>query len=297
MVQVLFQTTLFLALMGSPDCSIGISFPGPSSERGVVLATFIGETVSVPSRTEARYLFGVPDSSSVEPAVEGESTAYRFEVVASQGGMGVPEVGATFLAIPWGYDAACRRTPFEDHKPMIENAMGLTYDRPAQHMREYLTVTKALIDEGRVDFDGQVFQVRADLEVNESSPVPIVIAALAPRMLRMAGELVDGTVTWMAGVKTIGEHIVPRIQSAAHSAGRSQPRVVVGQPVAVTDNPHAARDAVAQVFERGAPIRLCGELSSPFLVSVSSVSSVVSSSTSGTVPILTRRRGHIPQAA
>ena len=108
------------------------------------------------------------------------------------------------------------------HKPMIENAMGLSYDSPALHMREYLTVTKALIDSGGVDFEGQVFQVKAHLTVNEAPQVPIVIAALAPRMLRMAGELVDGTATWMAGVKTIGEHIVPRIQPAAQSAGRPQ---------------------------------------------------------------------------
>ena len=136
------------------------------------------------------------------------------------------------------------------HKPMIEDVMGLSYDRPALHMREYLTVTKALIDDGGVDFEGQVFQVRAELTVNEASPVPIVIAALAPRMLRLAGELADGTATWMAGVKTIGDHVVPRIQSAAQSAGRPQPRVVVGLPVAVTGNPQSARDAAAQVYER-----------------------------------------------
>lgn len=136
------------------------------------------------------------------------------------------------------------------HKPMIEDVMGLSYDSPALHMREYLTVTKSLIDDKQVDFEGRVFQVRADLTVKDAPTVPIVIAALAPRMLRMAGELVDGTVTWMAGVRTIGDHIVPRIQAAAQSAGRPQPRVIVGQPVAVTDDPQSARDAVAKVFER-----------------------------------------------
>lgn len=133
---------------------------------------------------------------------------------------------------------------------MIEDVMGLSYDKPAAHMREYLTVTKSLIDNGGVDFEGRVFQVKADLTVEEAKAVPIVIAALAPRMLRMAGELVDGTATWMAGVKTVGEHIVPRINSAAQSVGRPQPRVIVGQPVAVTDNPQSARDTAAQVFGR-----------------------------------------------
>ena len=136
------------------------------------------------------------------------------------------------------------------HKPMIEDVMGLSYDNPARHMREYLEVTRSLIDDHTVDFQGQEFQVKADLTINGALPVPIVIAALAPRMLRMAGEIADGTATWMAGVRTIGDHIAPRINSAAQSVGRTDPRVVVGLPVAVTDDPNGARDAAAHVFER-----------------------------------------------
>ena len=120
----------------------------------------------------------------------------------------------------------------------------LPTDYPAKPQR-ILTV----INDGRVDFEGQVFQIKADLTVRDALPVPIVIAALAPRMLRMAGELVHGTVTWMAGVKAIGEHVVPRIQTAARSAGRPKPRVIVGLPVAVTDNLQSARDTAARVFE------------------------------------------------
>jgi len=136
------------------------------------------------------------------------------------------------------------------HQPMIEDVMGLSYDRPARHMREYLAVTKSLINDGRVEFEGRVFQVQAELTVKEAQPVPIVIAALAPRMLRMAGEIVDGTATWMAGVRTIGDYIVPRIQAAAQSAARPQPRVIVGLPVAVTDDPQGARNTAARVYER-----------------------------------------------
>lgn len=136
------------------------------------------------------------------------------------------------------------------HKPMIEDVMGLSYHAPARHMEEYLTVTKALIEDGKVDFEGRVYRVMADLVVKEAPTVPIVIAALAPRMLRLAGELVDGTATWMAGVKTVAEHVVPRIQTAAQSAGRPQPRIIVGLPVAVTDDPQSARDTAAQVYQR-----------------------------------------------
>ncbi len=136
------------------------------------------------------------------------------------------------------------------HQPMIEDVMGLSYEKPAAHMREYLAVTKALINDGQVDFDGRFFRVKAELTVSEATPVPIVIAALAPRMLRMAGELVDGTATWMAGVKTVGDHVAPRIQAAAQSAGKTPARVIVGLPLAVTDDPQGARDVAARVFER-----------------------------------------------
>lgn len=136
------------------------------------------------------------------------------------------------------------------HRPAIEDMMGLSYQSPARHMREYLTVVRSLIDEGRADFEGSEFNVRADLMVPESAPCPIIIAALAPRMLRLAGEMADGTVTWMAGVRTIGSHIAPRIQAAAQAAGRPQPRVVVGLPVAVTDDHSNARERAAGTYER-----------------------------------------------
>lgn len=136
------------------------------------------------------------------------------------------------------------------HRPGIEDTMGLSYYSPARQMREYLTVVRSLIDEGRSDFKGREFNVRAALTVPKSSPCPIIIAALAPRMLKLAGEMADGTVTWMAGVRTIASHIAPRIQAAAQAAGRPQPRVVVGLPVAVTDDPSGARESAAGTYER-----------------------------------------------
>lgn len=136
------------------------------------------------------------------------------------------------------------------HRPSIENTMGLSYQSPARHMREYLTVVRSLVDEGHTNFDGSTFNVKAELTVPESAPFPIIIAALAPRMLRLAGEMADGTVTWMAGVRTIDSHITPRIQAAAQAAGRPQPRVVVGLPVAVTDDASGARQRAARTYER-----------------------------------------------
>src|SRR6266511_1877326 len=104
------------------------------------------------------------------------------------------------------------------HAPVVESMWGLSYDRPAAHMREYLSVLIPLIREGRASFSGEFFRVSATVQVPVPKPPPVLIAALAPVMLRMAGEMTDGTITWMAGPKTLETHIVPRITKAANEA-------------------------------------------------------------------------------
>jgi len=136
------------------------------------------------------------------------------------------------------------------HKPVVEGMLGLSYASPARYMEEYLSVLHPLFSEGRVDFTGQIFLVKAELRVQDSSPFPVLLAALAPRMLRLAGAMADGTVTWMAGRKTIESHIAPRLHAAAQAAGRPQPRVCVGLPIAVTDDETQGREYAAQDFQR-----------------------------------------------
>ncbi|MCH7999894.1 MAG: TIGR03564 family F420-dependent LLM class oxidoreductase [Chloroflexi bacterium] len=135
------------------------------------------------------------------------------------------------------------------HKPVVEGMWGMSYERPAVHMREYLSVLRPLLKEGRVSFSGEFFRVNATVQVVAAEPPPVLIAALAPVMLRLAGEVADGTVTWMAGRKTLETHIVPRINAAAEAAGRAEPRVVVGLPVAVTDDVGEARERAARSFQ------------------------------------------------
>ena len=133
------------------------------------------------------------------------------------------------------------------HAPGIE-ALGLKYDRPAQHMREYVSILKALTTEGQVDYQGDIYQIRTGIAVPDASPFPIVMSALAPVMLKAAAEVADGTVTWMVGQKTIAENTVPRITKAAADAGRESPRVIVGLPVCVHNDKEQAIARANQVF-------------------------------------------------
>lgn len=134
------------------------------------------------------------------------------------------------------------------HAPGIE-ALGLAYARPALHMREYVTVLKALGGEGRVDFQGDMYQVRTGFACPDAQPFAVVVSALAPLMLRAAGEVADGTVTWMVGKNTIAASTVPRITAAAANANRDAPRVIVGLPVCVHDDKAQATARAVQIFQ------------------------------------------------
>lgn len=122
------------------------------------------------------------------------------------------------------------------HKMAIEGRYGLSYERPAHHMREYLSILLPLVRSGRVDFVGDTLVGRDSLSIPGASPFPVYLAALQPAMLRLAGSVADGTITWCTGPITLEEQIVPIITKAASEAGRTGPRVVVALPCCVTDD-------------------------------------------------------------
>ena len=133
------------------------------------------------------------------------------------------------------------------HKLVIEDMLGFSYDKPARHMREYLSVLMPLVRGEVCNYTGDQYQVaNIALQVPGSEGMPVVVAALGPAMLRVAGELADGTNTWMVGPKTMEQHIVPSLRSAAEAAGRPDPRVIGGFPVILTNKPDAAREAIAK---------------------------------------------------
>ena len=135
------------------------------------------------------------------------------------------------------------------HKMVIENMFGLSFDKPVRHMREYLSVLMPLIRGEEAAFDGETISTHGALSVPGAQPCPVLIAGLGPQMLKLAGSLTDGTVTWMTGPKTLGEHIVPTIGAAASEAGNGEPRVGASLPVCVTDDPDGARQRAAKIFE------------------------------------------------
>ena len=120
------------------------------------------------------------------------------------------------------------------HHWIIEDMLGLPYERPAHQMRAYLEVLNAALrGPGPVDVENDAYRVHSPIDVTDHPPTPVLLAALGPVMLRLAGEHASGTILWMADERALAEHVVPRITKAAAEAGRPAPRVVVGVPIVI----------------------------------------------------------------
>lgn len=138
------------------------------------------------------------------------------------------------------------------HQVVIEGAFGYSFDHPARHMADYLLVLMPLLRGETVSYNGATLRAATPgpLDIKDVTPPTVLVAALGPVMLGLAGRLADGTVTWMVGPKTLERHIVPSITKAASAAGRPSPRVAVGLPVCVTDDVASARERAARSFGR-----------------------------------------------
>src|SRR3984893_14320802 len=97
------------------------------------------------------------------------------------------------------------------HKIVIEDMYGYSFDKPARHMREYLSVLIPLLDGPPVSVDGDTLSAHIGLSTPRVGRVPVLLAAMAPRMLELAGGQADGTVLWMTGPAAVRDYVVPAI--------------------------------------------------------------------------------------
>ena len=133
------------------------------------------------------------------------------------------------------------------HQPVVEGMWGISFDKPVGHMKDYLTILGALLHEGQISHGGEHLTSRGGIGVKAEAP-PVLVAALGEMMLKVTGRLADGTITWMTGPVTVGEHTVPVINDAAEAAGRSQPQVVAAVPVCITDDVDRATEMAKAAF-------------------------------------------------
>jgi F420-dependent oxidoreductase-like protein len=131
------------------------------------------------------------------------------------------------------------------HQMLVEGMLGESYARPFTRMKEMLQALKALLAGEAVALDGKEIVARGRLTI-EAPPCPILLAALAEKMLDLAGREADGVTLWMVGPRTVAEYVAPRVREAAAHSGRPSPRILAGVPVCVTDAPERARSFAAE---------------------------------------------------
>lgn len=124
------------------------------------------------------------------------------------------------------------------------------YDRPASFMEEYLAVLMPLLEKKTVEFSGNFITTQGTIEFPEVPPPSVLLAALGPRMLKIAGESTDGTLLWVTGPKAIRNHVAPRIRAAAELAKKPEPRISAALPICLTDDIGLARQVAKRQFSR-----------------------------------------------
>lgn len=127
------------------------------------------------------------------------------------------------------------------HKVFVEDKLGLSYEQPARHMSEYLKILCPLLEGKAVDYKGRQYSAHLSLDTPDSFPVPVLLAALGPSMLRLAGRRAAGITTWMAGLNTLEHHLIPSVRESAADAGQRAPYILAGMPIVLTDNAKAAK--------------------------------------------------------
>ncbi|TDO50700.1 F420-dependent oxidoreductase-like protein [Kribbella sp. VKM Ac-2527] len=132
------------------------------------------------------------------------------------------------------------------HQVMMEGQYGLSMDQPAKYMREYVSALTPLLHGESVAYQGEKLTAVGQLSVPDAAAPEVIVAALGPRMLRIAGELTDGTVTTWATPEVIADYIRPTIDRAA--LGRPHPQVIACSCVAVTDDADGARQWIADHY-------------------------------------------------
>jgi 5,10-methylenetetrahydromethanopterin reductase len=135
------------------------------------------------------------------------------------------------------------------HRPSVETTWKLAWDRPVRHMRDYLDVLLPLLESGKVSHEGEFWSGELSAFRPTEDVPSVMLAALGPQMLDLAGRRTDGTILWLVGPRTVGEHIAPRINEAAESAGREAPRIVCSLPVCVTDDEADARAVIGRLLD------------------------------------------------
>ena len=132
------------------------------------------------------------------------------------------------------------------HQIVVESMWGYSYQRPRSYLAEYLDALLPMLRGEPADVHGEQITAVGSVGIADVTPPELLIAALGPKMLELAGSVGAGTITWCTGERALADHIVPQLSAAAESAGHPTPRVVASLPICVTSDTDGAKEAIAR---------------------------------------------------
>ncbi len=127
------------------------------------------------------------------------------------------------------------------HQVSVEPMYGIPFERPLEHLREYLTVLKGILGEGRIQHEGKRLTARA--QIATPTGVTLMASALRRNGFRLCGELADGAISWVCPLPYLRDVAVPALREGAAKAGRPAPPLVVHVPVIVSEDLASVREA------------------------------------------------------
>ena len=134
------------------------------------------------------------------------------------------------------------------HKPSIEGTWGIPFERPQEHLREYLTILQAALKGGKVDFDGK--RLKAHAQLPGPTRVTVMASALRAIGFRTCGELADGAISWVCPLPYLRDVAAPALRDGAAKAGRATPPLIAHVPVAVTEDAGGVRKGATEQLGR-----------------------------------------------
>jgi len=134
---------------------------------------------------------------------------------------------------------------------VVERWHGMHFEKPFTRLRESITIIRQILSGSPVNLQGKVFHV-SDFRLAVRPPahkVPIYLAALGPRMLRLAGEVADGVLLYLCPLSKISKAMA-EVRNGAEAARRPLGDVDVAAflPTSVSERAEEARFVVAKVI-------------------------------------------------
>lgn len=134
------------------------------------------------------------------------------------------------------------------HPHMVEQRLGMKFERPILYLREYLTILMQFMDDHAVDFEGELLSAHWPVNIPFARRPQVLVAALGPQALRVAGRLSDGTMTFMVPLRSLEGMTIPIASQAAEEVGRPRPHFLASIPICVTADKARARADAAETF-------------------------------------------------